>query len=319
MATTNPTLQRLAVAWEVPDDPTVIIDLAKASGILQSAVVANASHGTSHKYKIVNALPTGAFRNIGEGIVPTSLSTDRMKIDLWNLSVLIQEDWKEFANYPGGKAGWIADNLPAYLEGMGQTAAKQIIYGTDPTFGSTKGFIGLHQYAKAFGNVIQRGGTTGGNTSIFAVRWDESNGMSIRKNGTANLIDVVEITGEKPVTVTTNTTTGAQLPVYQWMVDAFMTLICPGKKSVAAMTQIDSTHLPTVDTMNQLVHKIYASTGEKRIYCNLDGFRYISLLKDTKYNMFSNDTNYDVALGSWGGIPIVIDENISSVETNALD
>ena len=92
MATTNPTLQRLAVAWEVPDDPTVIIDLAKASGILQSAVVANASHGTSHKYKIVNALPTGAFRNIGEGIVPTSLSTDRMKIDLWNLSVLIQED-----------------------------------------------------------------------------------------------------------------------------------------------------------------------------------------------------------------------------------
>ena len=202
---------------------------------------------------------------------------------------------------------------------MGQTAAKQIIYGTDPTFGSTKGFIGLHQYAKAFGNVIQRGGTTGGNTSIFAVRWDESNGMSIRKNGTANLIDVVEITGEKPVTVTTNTTTGAQLPVYQWMVDAFMTLICPGKKSVAAMTRIDSTHLPTVDTMNQLVHKIYASTGEKRIYCNLDGFRYISLLIDTKYNMFSNDTNYDVALGSWAGIPIVIDENISSVETNVLD
>jgi hypothetical protein len=26
-----------------------------------------------------------------------------------------------------------------------------------------------------------------------------------------------------------------------------------------------------------------------------------------------------VALGSWAGIPIVIDENISSVETNVLD
>lgn len=319
MATTTPTLQRLAVAWEVSDDPMVIIDLVKASGILQTALVANASHGTSHKYKILNSIPAGAFRNLGEGIVPTSLSTDRMKIDLWNLATLIQEDWKEFVNYPGGKAGWLNDNLGSYLEGIGQTAATQLIYGTDPTFGSTKGFLGFHQYAKLFGNVIQLSGTTGSRTTIFAARWDAANGLSIRKNGTTNLIDVVDLTPTNPLTVTTNTTTGAQLPVYQWMVDAYMTLVCPGKKSIAAITQIDSSHKPTAANMNALVDKIYASTGEKVIYCNLEGLGYLRELKNTKMSMFADSMNYDDALGYWGNIPIKVDENILSTETTVLD
>ena len=319
MATTTATLQRLATAWGAPDNPLVIVDLIKASGILQTAAVADASHGISHKYKLLNAIPAGAFRNIGEGIIPTSLSTDRAKIDLWNLSTLIQEDFKEFDNYPGGKAGWLADNLSAYLEGMGQTAAKQIIYGTDSTFGSQKGFVGLRQYAKAYGNVINLSGASGSSTSILATRWDPANGASLRRNGMGNLINVMDITPTTPTTVTTDTSTNKQLPVYQWLLDAYMALVVTSKKSVAAIGQIDSTHKPTVQNMNDLVNKIYAASGQKVIYCNLEGYNYISALKDAKYNLFTESNNYDDQLGFWRGVPIVIDENIVSTETSALD
>lgn len=330
MATTTDKLQRLATGWAVPDDPTVIVDFIKEAGVLQTALVANASHGISHKYKVINALPAGAFRNIGEGIAPVSLGKDNMKIDLWNLSLLIQEDFKEFENYPNGVAGWLNDNLPAYIAGMGQRAAAQIFYGTLGDFSGTagawaantsgKGFVGLHQYAKAYSNVQQLSGASASSTSIFAVRWDAQNGASLRVNGGGELIRTMQLhTDGKPLTVVTDTTNNYQLPVYSWLLDAYMTLVVPSAKSVSAITQIDATHKPTVTNMNQLVTDIYASSGEKVIYCNLTGWNYINELKGSKLSMYTDGANYDDALGYWRGVPIVIDENIASVETSAID
>lgn len=330
MATTTDKLQRLATAWAVPDDPTVIIDFIKESGLLQTALVANASHGISHKYKVINALPAGAFRNIGEGIAPVSLGKDNLKIDLWDLSLLIQEDFKEFENYPGGVAGWLSDNMPAYLAGMGQRAAAQIFYGTLGDFSGAagawadnttgKGFVGLHQYAKAYGNVQKLSGASTSSTSIFGVRWDAQNGASLRVNGNTELIRTLPLTEvNKPMTVVTDTTNNYQLPVYSWLLDAYMSLVVPSKRSVSAITQIDSGHKPTVTNMNTLVTDIYATSGNKVIYCNLDGWNYINELKGVKLSMLTDGKDYDDALGYWRGVPIVIDENISSLETSAVD
>jgi hypothetical protein len=321
MATTTAVLQNLAAQWAVPDDPTLIVDLIKRSGILQTALVLPSSHGNKHKYKYFNSLPSSAFRALGAGIVPSAISHNTAAIDLWDVSALAQEDATEIEAYPGGKAGWIRANMGAFIEGMGQTIAKQIIYGTDITFGSTAGFLGLHQYTKANSNVIQAGGTTGSRTSIFAVRWDASNGASLRVNAgtTGNLIKVNDITPVNPALVVTSTTTNAQLPVYSWWLNAFMTLINPADTASAVITQVDASNAPTYTEMNQLLDYVDAGSGQTYIYCNSLGARMIASLKDTKLNLFSETMNYNDYVSSWRGVPIIIDNNILSTETTALD
>lgn len=325
MATTTPNLQNLAVEWGLPGQESVLIDLVKSSGILQTALVRPASHGNKHKYKLWNTLPSAAFRALGGGIVPSEISKDRASIDLWDLSALAEEDAAEIMAHPGGKAGWFAANMPAFIESMGQVAAKQLIYGTDPTFGNTNGFLGLHQYAKANGTVVaKKSGTTASRTSIFAVRWDETNGASVRINpaGPNQLITVEDITPTSPALVTTDTSTNAQLPVFAWWLHAYMTLVVPSAKSVAAITQVqptDSTKYPTSNDMNALIDAVEASSGQTYIYCNRAGHRAIQNLKDGKINLFSETVNYNTYVSMWRGVPIIIDDNIGSVETTVLD
>lgn len=319
MATTLPSMQNLSVAWKVPDNNAIIVDLVKSSGLLRTGLVAQSTHGIYHRYKYHNSLPAADFRNMGGGIIPQIVDTDTLRIDLQILDALIQYDYAEIDNYPGGKAGWLVDNFPAYLEGMGQAASKQCFYGTT-AHGNNKGFLGLHQYAKLNSNVVaQKGGTTGGNTSIFAVRWDDKDGASLRINRTGNLINTLDLTPSAPKTVVKNTTTNEQLVAYEWLMSAYMALVIPSKKSVGVITQIDASHKPTVTDMNKLVNSIYSPTGRKVIYCNLDGLSYIEDLKDTKLNMFTESNDYDTNVGFWKGIPIVVDENITSVETSVLD
>lgn len=296
MATTTAVLQNLAAQWAVPDDPTIIVDLIKRSGILQTALVLPSSHGNKHKYKYFNSLPSSAFRALGAGIVPSAISQNTAAIDLWDVSALAQEDATEIEAYPGGKAGWVKANMGAFIEGMGQTIAKQIIYGTDPTFGGTNGFLGLHQYAKANGKVTeQKAGTTASRTSIFAVRWDATNGASLRVNAgtTGNLLKVNDITPVKPALVVTSTTTNAQLPVFSWWLNAYMSLVIPAATACAAITQIDSTHIPTADNMNELLDAVDAGSGQTYIYANSFGARMISTLKSGKLSLYNESTTYN--------------------------
>lgn len=322
MATTTPHLQNLAVEWGLPGQEAIIADLVKTSGILQTALVRPSNYGNKHKYKIWNSLPSSAFRALGAGIVPSIISKDRAAIDLWDLSSLMEEDAAEILAHPGGKQGWFNANIPAFLEGIGQTAAKQIIYGTDPTFGNTNGFLGFHQYAKNNSKVVaQKGETTAGRTTIFAVRWDETNGASIRINpqDSGNLINVTDITPTDPQLVVTNTTTNAQLPVFAWWLHAFMTLVVPSAVSVAAITQVGPGQEPSSTDLNALLDAVESPSGQTYIYCNNQGYNAIETLKYDKLSLFSETTNYNSFLSSWRGVPIIKDNNIVSTETTDLD
>jgi len=84
MATTLAQVQNLMVEWGVTQSPLIIADLIKRSGMLQTALIRKASDGVKHKYKWMNDLPAATFRSIGGSIVPTSISKDKVAIDLWN-------------------------------------------------------------------------------------------------------------------------------------------------------------------------------------------------------------------------------------------
>jgi len=320
MATTIDNLQTLAAAWQcgVEFQP-IIVDLLKYSNLLQTAAVGKASHGIKHRYRYFNSLPTAAFRDIGDGIVPQKVDVNTAQIDLKELGFDLYDDYRAILEYPGGKDAWLADNAPAAYAGISNAISRAVFYGNITTFGYAKAFKGLHQYAKDLSQVIaQKGGSTGYRTSAFAVRWDDFDGASIKINNTAP-VNVLDITPSQPVPIVLSTSTNEQLNVYKWIIASYMTLIVPSKKSVAVITQIDATHAPTADNMNALVDAVRAPNGRVAIYTSNLGARQIATLKDGKLSAYMTDNNYDNSVGSWRNVPIFVDENISEAETTGLD
>jgi len=323
MALTTAQIQNLLVEWGVTQSPAIIADLIKKSGILETALIAKASHGFKHKYKFFNELPAASFRAIGGSVIPVTLSKDRAAIDLWNAITYLKADYKDVEENPGGKDGWVGVNMPAAVQGFGQTIAKQLIYGTDPTFGSTTGFLGLHQYAKANSNVVhQLAGTTASRSTLFAVRWDEFDGASIRigTNDSGQLIGVRDLTPTNPITTVTNTTTGAESIDYKWLIEAFLALIIPSKTSVAAITQIDDSHLPTVLQVNNLIDAVDTGSGRIVLYGNSKVKNGLFNLKNTALSMVPGDTDYNTQILSWNGMAeFKLDQNMLATETTVLD
>jgi len=319
MATVPSLLQNLNVSWQVQDDPIVIADLVKYSGMLQTGIVQPSNHGNKHKYKIYNTLPSAAFRNPGSGIVPVTISTDLRENQLWECSLLVQEDQKIVDSWKGGQAGFIRDNTPALLASLGQKAATQIAYGTS-TFGSQAGFVGLHQYIKEYGNVVsQKGGTTGSRCSLIAVRWNADDGVSLRvlPNAAGNLINN-EYLGKS--LLQKSTTTNEQLPVYSWYVWAYFTLVVPAKTAAAAITQIDATHAPTSPNIDDLVDAV-RGVGDVYIYGNKDALSYVTALKYAKgiITLTPVDTRINNLVTEWNGVSVIREDNLVTTETTALD
>ena len=331
----RPKFQELGVQWGVPDAPTLLVDLIKNSGLLQTATVKPSNFGNQHKYKYHTELPMGTFREFGEGIVPKIISGTLVTIDLWDLVALAQDDAEFIESYPGGKDGWIEANLPAFIEGLGQTLAAQIIYGTLDTsaiggINSTVGFKGLYQYAKDFNHIhsLTTSNTTN-LTSIFIVRWDENDGVQVRVGGSSrlgrDLIQVKDITPVNPALVVQNTTTNAQLPVYSWLLHCYATLVVPTIKSVAVINKVDSKIYDStantqafVNALNNAIDEIEATNGQKFIYANVKGKSLISGLKQDKLTLYRADMDYNNLIESYRGIPIVLEENILSTENSTF-
>lgn len=323
MALTNAQIQNLLVEWGVTQNPAVIADLVKRSGILETAIIRKASHGFKHKYKFFNELPAASFVTIGGSVIPQTISKDRAAIDLWNAITYLKAPFKDVEENPNGKQGWVGANLPAAIEGFGQSLAKQIIYGTDPTFGSTNGFLGLKQYAKINGNVVYAlGGASGSNNTLLAVRWDENDGASIRigTNGSNQLINVRDLTPTTPLPTVVDTTTGAETIDYKWLIEAFLALVIPSKTSVAAITQIDDSHVPTVTQVNDLIDAVDTGSGTIVLYANSKVKNKLYNLKSTALQLVPSDTDFNTRILSWNGMAqLKIEQNLVNNETSVLD
>ena len=179
--------------------------------------------------------------------------------------------------------------------------------------------MGLHQYAKDLSQVTkQMAGASGARNTIFAIRWDELDGCSLRINNT-QLISVKDITPTQPTVMVTNTTTNEQLNIYKWLISSYFSLVVPSAKSVAAITQIDATHIPTAQDMDALIDAVAAPSGNVYLYMNGTTKALINSLKGGKLNLMNSDTTYDQNLLAWGTTPIILDDNLSKLETTVLD
>lgn len=135
---------------------------------------ANSAHG--HQVVMRTGLPTVYYRRINQG-VPRSKSTTSAIIEaMANLEALSQIDKRQVELNGGLGASWMQSEEIAFVESMNQQIAETTFYGSEATV--PEEFTGLAiRYSSLSAdtgeNIIDAGGTSTDNTSMWLVTWGE--------------------------------------------------------------------------------------------------------------------------------------------------
>lgn len=320
------TLRDLITGLTLPNGVKIIDHLTKTAGIAETASIIPANKVTYHLYEKILSLPSGTIRNVGGSVTPSQVRSEIGQADLQEFAILQEPDASMVHALGGGDSpeaimNYFMMKYPAVLEGMLQTISTQMIYGDNSTFGNDQGWKGLHQYAKASSNVVQKSGTTGSRTSIFAVRWNPdfcSALLNPTAMETGRFMKSTQPIYSLPVT---NVTTGTRKPTYDVMNTSDIGLMVATDECVGAITQIDSSHKPTVANVAALLRSVHARRdfNNTYIYCNEEGADYLDELLNADLQMRTNEKDYNFVMESFNNIKRVIDENILSTETTVLD
>jgi len=321
------TLRDLITGMTLPNGKAIIDHLTKSAGIAMTMQIIEANRGTFHLFEKALGLPTGTIRLIGGSITPSSIKSIIGQADLQEFGIVQDPDASLVEQLGGGNSpaqvmAYFLDKYPSVLEGMLQTISTQVIYGTDPTFGNDQGFKGLHQYAKASSNVRQAGGATGHNTTIFVVRWNPEFcsavlNPAVMGRNEAFMRSSIPVHNLK----VTNVSTSARQPVYDVLNQSSLGLMVATDECVAAITQLDSTHKPSVTYMAEALRRVHARRDLKgtMIYCSEQGADWLDELTNAKLELTPKDRDYKFVMEAFNNVDRVIDENISDVETSVLD
>ena len=319
------TLQYLATQWSAAQQ-MFIDNLTKSAGILRTASVGYANNGLFHKYNFATALPTASIRSINGSVTPTTTTFDLKQLDLKELITLETVDATLAKGDPSGPDGYMNKVAPGHMESLAQAAEKSIVYGLNGTYGAVDGFKGFHDLAKEAEtarslSVIDAGGTSN-TTSIFAVHWKPEVCQLVIPSGIAAGGDLVVSTVMNNGQVTlmvTNTTTGAQMPVYQVMYQMMLALQAGSNYSVNRIIGVDSgSNAPTAAEIDTLVDLVKGDSANTILYTSRLGKRAMQTLKATKFfTQAVQDQNMNTMLDFWNGIPVIVSDNILETETKA--
>jgi len=322
------TLRDIVIQASVGGAP-IMDQIEKKSGIAMTMGVIPANMDTYHKWKMSGAVATPTVRAIGGSVTPSSINDTLQRTDLQEFTLFQQEDWKTVKTLGGGKDQAAANRFflsqyPQMLESMLQKIANQIIYGTNTTFGESSGlgFKGLHEYAKANSAVTGLSGSPGSRTSIFVVRWNPKFCSAVFNPAViSGLAEIMSSTVPAFNPNTTSVTTNAKIPSWESWHTTDLGLMIASNVSVWAITQVDSSHIPTSAQLMTALRGVHSDRdlANTKIYCNERGRDYIYGLNDANLISTAMDTVYNNRITTFNGVEIVTDENISDVETTALD
>ena len=157
--------------------PVVAELLSQSNEILEDAVFMEGNLPTGHRVVIRTGLPTVYWRAINQGI-PTSKSTTAQVDEAVGMLEAYSEVDKDLAELNGNTAQFRLSEDTAFLEAMNQTQASTMFYGNPAT--DPKQYLGLaSRYGTISGagnaqNIIDAGGTSTNNTSIYLVVWGDN-------------------------------------------------------------------------------------------------------------------------------------------------
>ena len=157
--------------------PVVAELLSQSNEILEDAVFMEGNLPTGHRVVIRTGLPTVYWRAINQGI-PTSKSTTAQVDESVGMLEAYSVVDNDLADLNGNTSQFRLSEDSAFLEAMNQAQASTMFYGNPAT--DPKQYLGLaSRYGSISGagnaqNIIDAGGTSTNNTSIYLVVWGDN-------------------------------------------------------------------------------------------------------------------------------------------------
>jgi hypothetical protein len=194
MATIGTTALTL-IDWSKRLDPNGntadLVELLNTTNpILTDAAVVEGNLPTGHRTTVRTGLPTPAWRMLNYGVQPSKSTTVQVDDTSGMLEAYSQVD-KDLANLNGNTASFRLSEDRAFIEGMTQEMASTLWYGNTAT--DPKKFLGLSpRYASLSAanadNIIDAGGSSTDNTSIWLITWsDQTTHLIFPKGSRAGL------------------------------------------------------------------------------------------------------------------------------------
>ena len=217
--------------------------LSQTNEILDDMMVVEGNLPTGHKTTVRTGLPQATWRLLNTG-VPNAKSTTAQIVDTCgNLETYSVID-KDIADLNGNTPEFRLSESRAFLEGMSQQVAATLIYGNQ--FVNPERFTGLApRYStktaansQTAANVLDGGGTSNTNTSIWVMTWGSDTNFATFPKGKLTGLQQRDM-GEWPVTDSNGNTYQAYREHFKWEIG----LVNRDWRYVARIANIDVTQL----------------------------------------------------------------------------
>lgn len=268
LATTHPTLLDLARRLG-PDGgiDTIIEILAEQNPIIQDAVFIEGNLPTGHRTTVRTGYPEPTWRKLYGGVQPTKSTTVQVTDATGMLEAYAEVD-KALADLNGNTAAFRLSEDRAHIEGMSQEMAGTMFYGSAAV---PEEFVGLTprynsltaSTAQSADNVIDAGGASTDNTSIWLISWGPNSIHGIYPKGSKAGLAV---TDKGQVTIESIDGAGGRMEAYRthYRWDAGLTV--RDWRSAVRIANIDISDLATLSNTALLIN--YMVQASERLVVN---------------------------------------------------
>lgn len=275
LSTTSPTLADLAKRQNAQGGIDKIIEILNGQNeMLLDIPWMAANDGTGHRTTIRSGLPAGTWRKLNYGVQPEKSTTVQVRDGTGMLESYAEVD-RSLVDISKDKAGFMLSEHKAFIEGMSQNMATQLIYG-DASVNPEK-ITGLaprfnSKSAENGQNILDAGGTGSNNTSIWLIAWDDSTAHGIYPDGSVGGLKVgpnkedtlIDAAGGKYEGYRTHYKWDAGITIRDWRY-----IIRIANVDVTALTKDAASGADLIDLMVQAIELLPGTdTGNLRFYCN---------------------------------------------------
>ena len=303
--------------------------LSQTNEILDDMLVMEGNLPTGHKTTVRTGLPQATWRLLNAGVPNAKSNTAQIVDTCGNLETYAVID-KDLADLNGNTAEFRLSEVRAFLEGMSQQIASTLIYGNQHI--NPERFTGLApRYstvsttaAQTANNVLDAGGTSTTNTSLWITTWGADTIMGIFPKGKITGLQHRDM-GEWPVQDSAGNTYQAYRDHFKWEIG----LTLRDWRYCARVANIDVTQLTGVSAanlINLIVRALYrlptapaqataiqtsdtpevrANMGRVVIYCNRVIRTYLDLQAMNKTNVLLRLEEFNgKVVTTFRGIPV---------------
>jgi hypothetical protein len=260
LAANNPTLLDVSKRLDPNGKVDTIVELLNQSNdVLTDMSWVEGNLPTGHKTTVRTGLPTPTWRKLYGGVQPTKSTTAQITDSCGMLEAYAEVD-KALADLNGNSAAFRLSEDAAHIEAMAQEHASTLFYGNEGN--EPEAFTGLApRYnslsAQNADNIINGGGASTDNTSIWLCVWGPQTGFGIYPKGSQGGL---QMTDKGQVTIENVDGNGGRMEGYRTHYRWDAGLVVRDWRYFVRIANIDISDLGTIANTKNLINWMVQAT-----------------------------------------------------------